>query len=246
MHGRANARLKDKPVDMFTVGTTNEDARHAWIRDTLAKIPAGKKILDAGAGECPYKPFCAHLEYIAQDFGQYDGSGEVGLQTGSWDNSRLDIVSDIVDIPLPDASVDAVMCTEVLEHIPDPVAAIREFRRLVRPGGYLLLTSPWASLTHFAPYHFATGFNRFFYEKHLPDNDFEIIDLHLNGNYFEYIAQEVRRVKRVAATYTNTRLNLLEKIWMQGTLGILQRLSRRDRNSNELLSYGVFVFARKK
>ncbi len=89
-----------------------------------------------------------------------------------WDNTKLDIVSDITSIPLPDASVDAIMCTEVFEHIPDPIAAVKEFGRLVKPGGYLLITAPFASLTHFAPYHFASGLSRFFYEKHLPDQEF--------------------------------------------------------------------------
>ena len=140
---------------------TNQPVRQEWIRTTLAKIPPGLKLLDAGAGESTYKPFCSHLEYIAQDFGEYDGKGEVGLQTGVWDNSKLDIKSDITAIPLSDGSVDAIMCTEVFEHIPDPIGAIREFSRLVRPGGYLLITAPFCSLTHFAPYHFYTGFNRF-------------------------------------------------------------------------------------
>jgi hypothetical protein len=83
---------------MFKVGTTNEAVRFRWIEQSLKKIPPGLTILDAGAGESQFKKFCSHLNYIAQDFGQYDGSGEVGLQTGTWDNSGLDIVSDIVDI----------------------------------------------------------------------------------------------------------------------------------------------------
>src|SRR5947209_4444898 len=141
---------------MFSVGTTNEQNRIDWIERTLKKIPEGLTILDAGAGELQFKRFCNHLKYISQDFGQYNGQGTIGLQTGTWDNSKLDIVSDITAIPLPDHSVDAIMCTEVLEHVPDPVAVIKEFGRLIRPGGYLLLTAPFASLTHFAPYHFAS------------------------------------------------------------------------------------------
>ena len=183
---------------MFTVGTSNETARVLWIEETLKKIPAGLTILDAGAGECQFKKFCGHLKYISQDFAQYHGEGEVGLQTGNWDNSKLDIVSDILSIPLPDHSMDVVMCTEVLEHIPDPAAAIKEFGRLVKPGGYLLITAPFASLTHFAPYHFASGLSRFFYEKYLPENGFEIMKLDFNGNFFEYVAQENRRIKSIA------------------------------------------------
>ncbi len=230
---------------MFTVGTKNESDRVAWIESTLKKIPAGLTILDAGAGESQFKRFCTHLKYIAQDFGQYEGTGETGLQTGSWDNSKLDIVSDITSIPLEDASVDAIMCTEVFEHIPDAVAAIKEFTRLLKPGGYLLLTAPFASLTHFAPYHFATGFNRYFYEKHLPDHGFTIDDLQMNGNYFEFLAQENRRIKNIAKTYAVKKINIIDKIFIHGTLWTLQRLSKKGNASSELLCYGVHVFARK-
>ncbi|HEX7905095.1 MAG TPA: class I SAM-dependent methyltransferase [Chitinophagaceae bacterium] len=231
---------------MFTAGTTNESARVKWIEQTLKKIPGGLTILDAGAGESQFKKFCSHLKYIAQDFGQYDGSGNIGLQEGNWDNTKLDIVSDIVSIPLPDASVDAIMCTEVFEHIPDPLAALKAFTRLLKPGGYLLLTAPFASLTHFAPYHFASGFSRFFYEKHLPDNGFIIEELKLNGNYFEYIAQENRRIKQIAAKYAGRKINLIEKIIIHLNIYLLQRLSDRDNGSDELLCYGIQVFAKKK
>lgn len=230
---------------MFKVGTTNESTRIDWIEKTLKKIPSGLTLLDAGAGESQFKKFCSHLKYIAQDFGQYDGSGKVGLQTGAWDNSKLDIVSDITSIPLPDASVDAIMCTEVLEHIPNPVAALQEFSRLVKPNGYLLITAPFASLTHFAPYHFASGLSRFFYEHHLPLLGFTINDLQLNGNYFEYVAQENRRIKRMADKYCNVRLSIFEKIIVHLNLAILQRLSKKDKNSSELLCYGIHVLARK-
>jgi ubiquinone/menaquinone biosynthesis C-methylase UbiE len=230
---------------MFKVGITNESFRHGWIEKALKDLPAGYRLLDAGAGECPYKKHCGHLEYVAQDFAQYTGDGSTGLQTGSWDNSKLDIVCDITSMPVADASFDAVMCTEVLEHVPDPIAALRELARVLRPGGTMILTSPFASLTHFAPYHFCSGFNRYFYEHHLPLLGMEITELTMNGNYFEYIAQEVRRVKHVAARYTPKKVNILEKVLMHGVLYTLQRLSRTDRGSSELLAYGIHIIARK-
>lgn len=212
---------------MFQVGTTNESVRVAWIENSLRKIPAGLTLLDAGAGESQFKKFCSHLKYIAQDFGQYDGTGDVGLQTQTWDNSKLDIVSDITAIPLPDASVDAIMCTEVFEHIPDPASAIREFSRLLKPGGYFLITAPFASITHFAPYYFSSGYSRFYFEHHLAANGLEIEDMQFNGNYFEFLAQETRRVKQVARKYSNHRLNLFEKAILHLQLYILQGLSRK-------------------
>ncbi|RYZ23528.1 MAG: class I SAM-dependent methyltransferase [Chitinophagaceae bacterium] len=231
---------------MFRVGTTNESVRVGWIENTLKKIPAGLTLLDAGAGESQFKKFCGHLNYLAQDFGQYHGEGEVGLHTGSWDNSKLDIVSDITEIPLPDAAVDAVMCTEVFEHIPNAVEAIREFGRLVKPGGYLLITAPFVSITHFAPYHFATGFSRYFYEKHLAEQGFEIEDLQFNGNYFEFVAQETRRVKQIGEKYSGIKLSLFQKTVQHLWLKVLEGLSEKDKGSSELLSYGIHVFARKR
>ncbi len=229
---------------MFKVGTTNESTRVKWIEATLKKIPAGSRILDAGAGECQFKKFCSHLNYVSQDFAQYTGEGRVGLQTGSWDNTKLDIISDITSIPVEDASFDAVMCTEVLEHVPDPVAALKELTRVLRPGGYLLITAPFASLTHFAPFHFASGLSSFFYEHHLGMLGYNIEELQRNGNWFEYLGQEVRRTKDVGKRYSSG-YNILDKIFMHLALFSLNRLASRDKGSSELLCYGIHVFAKK-
>jgi ubiquinone/menaquinone biosynthesis C-methylase UbiE len=231
---------------ILNVGLTNEETRVKWIEETLKKIPRGSTLLDAGAGECQFKKFCGHLNYVAQDFAQYDGTGDTGLQTGTWDNTKLDIVSDITEIPRPDQSFDAIMCTEVFEHIPDPVRALNEFDRLLKKGGYVLITAPFASLTHFAPYHFASGLSRYFYEHHLNKLGFEILDLQMNGNYFEYIAQEIRRIKSVGKKYTGKKINLLDKLFIHLPLITLKKLSKADTGSKELLCYGIHVFARKK
>ncbi|MFI5279930.1 MAG: class I SAM-dependent methyltransferase [Gemmatimonadales bacterium] len=51
-------------------------------------------------------------------------------------------------LPFPDASVDVVLCLEVLEHVPAELraAAVREMRRVLRPGGCLILTTPHRGL----------------------------------------------------------------------------------------------------
>ena len=159
------------------VGTKNESNRISWLETKLKEIPAGLRILDAGAGEQKYKQFCTHLSYVSQDFAKYDGRGdERGLQMGAWDQTKLDIISDITSIPEPDNSFDAIMCVEVFEHIPEPLLAIKEFARLLKVNGILIITAPFCSLTHFSPYHFYTGYNRYFYEKFLPEYGFEIME----------------------------------------------------------------------
>lgn len=115
----------------------NDQARQLWVRDILRKIPEGKKILDVGAGELKNRQYCSHLDYVSQDFCQYDGSGDgTALQSSDgWDTSKIDITSDITAIPVEDNSFDYVVCTEVFEHIKYPVKALEEFYRIVKPGG---------------------------------------------------------------------------------------------------------------
>lgn len=61
-----------------------------------------------------------------------------------------DVVADITryNPHLPEGHFDALLCTEVLEHVVDPFAAIREMRRLLKVGGYLLVTTPLNARIH--------------------------------------------------------------------------------------------------
>mgnify|MGYP001159850206 CR=1 FL=1 len=227
------------------IGNNTDEVRVGWVKENLASIPEGYKILDAGAGELRFKPDCDHLQYVAQDFGQYEGTGDEGLQTGDWDNTRLDIVSDITDIPVNDGSFEALLCTEVLEHIPDAVSALKEFSRVLKPSGILLITAPFASLTHFAPYHFG-GYSKYWYEYHLPKLGFEIEVLEHNGSWFSFVAQELRRSRFMGATYSSKFLGLITRVAVVPIIVLLTVLSRFDRGSHEALCFNYMVRAVKK
>lgn len=53
----------------------NETKRQVWLAKVLGNLPAGSRILDAGAGELTNRKHCTHLDYVSQDFCQYKGSG---------------------------------------------------------------------------------------------------------------------------------------------------------------------------
>ncbi|MEI6268155.1 MAG: methyltransferase domain-containing protein [Methylococcaceae bacterium] len=181
---------------------SNENNRNNWLLDILSTIPSGHRILDAGAGELRNKPLCAHLNYVSQDICQYEGSGDTkGLQTGAWDTSQIDIVCDITAIPEENGSFDIILCSEVFEHLSDPLKALDEFARLLKPGGKLIITAPFASLVHFAPYHYSTGFSRYWYEHHFPLRNLEIEVLISNGDWFDFAKQEMLRLPSVAQSY---------------------------------------------
>jgi ubiquinone/menaquinone biosynthesis C-methylase UbiE len=231
-----------------SVGKNNELNRQQWVARQLQALPAGLKILDAGAGEMQYKQYCGHLDYFSQDFAGYDPKQlPSGLQMEQWDYGELDYVCDIASIPVSAESFDVILCTEVFEHIVHPLETLREFNRILKKGGKLILTAPFCSLTHFAPYHFYTGFSRFFYETQFKEMGYELEELSSNGNYFEYVAQELRRLKSVAHTYsTNSSLTTSELASIQVLLTKLDTLSAKDTGSSALLCYGFHVVACKR
>lgn len=76
-----------------------------------------------------------------------------GLAISSFDivpDSQADYIGDITthNTEIPDSFFDGVICMEVLEHTVDPFAAISEISRIMKPGGYLFVTSPLNARIH--------------------------------------------------------------------------------------------------
>ena len=62
-----------------------------------------------------------------------------------------EIVGDAQEMPFADATYSTILCTEVLEHIPDPQKAVDEMYRVLKPGGTLILTTRFLFPVHDAP-----------------------------------------------------------------------------------------------
>ena len=108
-----------------------------------------------------------------------------------------------------------------------------------------MITAPFCSLTHFAPHHYYTGFNRYFYKTELEAKGFKIIEISPNGNYFDYVAQELARVNSMAEKYADRKLTKKENSVLLQALKLVTGLSRQNSNSQELLCFGYHVLAQK-
>jgi SAM-dependent methyltransferase len=94
------------------------------------------RVLDVGSGIKPYFPF---FQPFADEF--------VGVDIGP----NADLVGTVESLPVEDASFDVVLCTQVLEHCDDPARAVRELRRVTRPGGRVLASTHGVFVYHPAP-----------------------------------------------------------------------------------------------
>ena len=225
----------------------NEINRQAWLYQTLNALPKGARLLDAGAGELKNRQYCGHLDYVSQDFCQYKGSegGAIaeGLQSKNWDTTRIDLVSDITAIPAPDASFDAILCSEVLEHVPEPTHALDEFARLLKPGGIMILTAPFASNVHMAPYHYCSGFSKYWYQHHLEQRGFRIELLVANGDWYAMLRQEITRLGGMERQRGNWGWPFA---YAYALLGLLYFKLRSNKRAEDLACFGWQCVAVKK
>ena len=109
------------------------------IRDQAQGLPPGTSILlDVGGRGKPYAPLFEGR--VAHHF-------VIDIAPGD----SVDLVGDGRSLPLADASIDVVLCTQVIEHIPEPALVLDEIRRVLRPGGKLILSVPSIFPQHGSP-----------------------------------------------------------------------------------------------
>ena len=164
--------------------------RHDFLRKELSRIAPGK-LLDMGSGERPYENLIKNLgfSYTSHDFEKYEGSDEFpGLQNTGWENKNHDIVCDILEIPTQ--AYDVIVLTEVLEHVPDPVAVLNKCYSLLDNEGRLIVTVPFASRMHQAPFWFSSGLSPFWFDYHGKSLGYEVEKCCLLGNFYDMFLAE--------------------------------------------------------
>lgn len=118
-------------------------ARH--IKDLAPRLRGA--VLDVGCGQTPYRHFFTSA-----------GTGYVGMELDTPVNratKRADVFYNGQTFPFDDASFDAVVFFQVLEHVFNPDRFLGEVARVLRDGGQVLLTVPFVWDEHEQPHDYA-------------------------------------------------------------------------------------------
>ena len=117
----------------------------------LLDLRPGMRVLDLGCGEGrhAFEAYRRGARVVAVDLGESEVRttkrwlGAIAEAGEAPAGARYEVVrGDLLALPFPDASVDRVIASEVLEHIPDDVTAMAEIARVLRPGGTVAVTVP--------------------------------------------------------------------------------------------------------
>lgn len=164
------------------------NAPRVWLDRELtafgATLPSGAVVLDAGAGNQKYKPKFAHCNYEAADFEKVDK-----------EYARSSYVCDLRKVPVEDGRFDAIVFTMVMEHLPEPAAALREFYRILKPGGMLFYAAPFWYEEHEQPYDFYR-YTQFGVRHLMESSGFKVRELRWLDGYMASVAHQLRRMGR--------------------------------------------------
>jgi SAM-dependent methyltransferase len=132
----------------FAPQAWRDRADYAFITNRLIEISVRRfahelqgRVIDVGCGTKPYRPYFNHATaYTSCDV--------------EATRCQVDLICAADRIPVEAETFDSILCTEVLEHVPDPLSVMREFHRILVHGGRVLITVPMFWPAHEQPWDF--------------------------------------------------------------------------------------------
>lgn len=178
---------------------------YKFVQSSLATIPSCALVLDIGAGAGCFKDLLEPFIQHAIDFQPYPD---------------IDVLTDL-NLPLPIRTdyFDVVLLSNVLEHIPEPERLLREIYRILKPGGKLIMVTPFIIKIHQAPYDFLRYTNHMYHY------------LFRKSGFGQYTIEPIGNIGDVhEVVFKVFRKWLLEQHvhwWKRGSMEILIRLSHK-------------------
>ena len=186
----------------------------AFVRDAADLLSAGALVLDAGAGDCRHARYFGEHRYESAD-----------LCTVDKRYGELTYTCDLAAIPVDDGRFDAVVCTQVLEHVPEPQTVLQELHRVLKPGGKLFLTVPLFYPEHEIPYDFQR-FTRYGLERLLGLSHFDDVQIEWLEGYLGTLSYQTRAAAAALPTFREARSDWKLMPWVPASMGLRVVLNR--------------------
>ena len=231
---RPPAQISER-LRSFTAGLPGERVSLLEFAQRAAReLAPGSRLIDVGAGDSPYRELFGHLQYESSDW-------EHSVHPGA---RAVDHVGPAHDLPVPDGAYDAVLCTQVLEHVPNPDAVIAELHRVLRPGGRLYMTVPLAWELHELPFDF------YRYTPHglahiLGAAGFEHLDIRPRNDCFTTLAQLLDNAGSTMGRYPDGRDGRRAEAQMTLRAMAAKIASYADLDARMIFPLGYSVVARR-
>jgi SAM-dependent methyltransferase len=143
------------------------------IKRYFSSLPKGECALDYGSGDRPLEPL------LRTKFREYVAADHPVSNVAHSRRPDISIIDNHVDVD--SESVDCVVLTEVMEHCYDPKGALKEIFRVLKPGGAVIGTVPFAIGEHESPYDFYR-YTSFCLRRMFDETGFQVVDLDYVGD----------------------------------------------------------------
>jgi SAM-dependent methyltransferase len=144
-------------------------------------------VVDIGCGSKPFESQIKGHPAVERYIGvEYPGAVDYFGQP----ITDIDEFGDAQQLPFSDAMADVALCSEVIEHVPEPERAVQEAYRVLKPGGIYILTVPYIFKLHMEPNDFHR-FTKYGLQHMLSKIGFEVLGIHSRGRAPATLGQSI-------------------------------------------------------